>query len=51
MPADSTVVLWSRWHRHGDEDITPVLYYDGTTQKKRSFLTDPTPPVISYDAP
>jgi len=51
MPSDSTVVLWSIWHRTGSDDITPVLYWNGDVHNKRSFLTDPNPAFISYDAP
>lgn len=50
MPADSTVVLWSVWHRKGANGVTPVLYWDGNVQNKRSFLTDSDPAFIDYDA-
>lgn len=51
MPADSTVVLWSRSYRGGSDGVTLVMYLDGSVHMKRSFLTDPAPPFIPMQAP
>ncbi len=51
MPLDSTVVLWSRWHRASQDPVTPVLFMDGSIRYMESFTSDPNSPFIAEDAP
>jgi hypothetical protein len=51
MPLDSTVLLWSRWHREGKNPVTPVLYMNGSVQYKESFTQDTNSAFIAESAP
>jgi prepilin-type N-terminal cleavage/methylation domain-containing protein len=51
MPLDSTVLLWSRWHRDGKNPVTPVLFMNGSVQYKESFTQDASSPFIAENAP
>lgn len=51
MPLDSTVLLWSRWHREGKNPVTPVLYMNGSVQYKESFTQDTDSAFIAESAP